>query len=224
MLSGHFGVHYCGEEAWEREFGMFPVSTFAKSSLILAVLSGVASSASAELFVASSQSVFNELVEGFDGSVIGQTFGGYSGYYDSGLSGGSGDAAWTAEAAGGLYADFEIMSTNVSSVALTFNFSSANVFAVGGNFFNTNWDFSTGPGLVKVVVGGVSFVLPSSPSSFAGFVSSSGSISSISIVRYGAAAAGTYASTSSLSIGVIPAPGAVALLGIAGLSVRRRRA
>jgi hypothetical protein len=200
------------------------MTTLAKSSVVLLAVSGVATGASAELFVASSQSVFNELVENFSGSVVGQTFSDYSGYYATGLSGGSGDAAWTAEADGGLFADDGVMSTDNPAVSLTFNFSSARVFAVGGNFFNTNLDFSTGPGLVKVVVGGVSFVLPSSPSSFAGFVSSSGSISSISIVRYGTAAAGTYASTSSLSIGVIPAPGAVALLGIAGLSVRRRRA
>jgi hypothetical protein len=190
----------------------------------VAALLGVSSIASAELFVASSQSVFNELVEGYDGSVIGQTFGGYSGFYDSGLSGGSGDAAWTAEADGGLYAEFGVLSTEIPAASLTFNFSSARVFAVGGNFFNTNPDFSTEPGLVKVVAGGVSFILSSSPSSFAGFVSSSGSISSISIVRYGAAAAETFASTNSLSIGVIPAPGAIAVLGIAGLSVRRRRA
>jgi hypothetical protein len=200
------------------------MSTILKSFTVGAVLSGIASSASAELFVASSQSVFNELVENFSGSVVGQTFSDYSGYYATGLSGGSGDAAWTAEADGGLFADDGVMSTDNPAVSLTFNFSSANVFAVGGNFFNTNRDFSTGPGLVKVVAEGVSFILSSSPSSFAGFVSSSGSISSISIVRYGASAAETFASTNSLSIGVIPAPGAIAVLGVAGLSVRRRRA
>jgi len=174
--------------------------------------------------VASSQSVFDALVADSGGSVVGQTFENYIGFYATGLGGGSGDAAWTASALGGLYADIAIMSTVDPDVALTFNFSSANVFAVGGNFFNTNVDFSTGPGLVKVVAGGVSFILSSSPSSFAGFVSTSGSISSISIVPFGGAAAGKYASTNSLSIGIIPAPGAVALLGIAGLSVRRRRA
>jgi len=201
-----------------------PVCTISKSSFLVAVVAGVAGSASAEILVASSQSVFDALVADLGGSVVGQSFGSYNGFYASGTSGGSGDAAWTASAAGGLFADSGIFSTNNSDVALSFSFSSANVFAIGGNFFNTNVDFSTGPGLVKVVAGGVSFILSSSPSSFAGFVSTSGSISSISIVPFGGAAAGKYASTSSLSIGVIPAPGAVALLGIAGLSVRRRRA
>jgi len=200
------------------------VSLTPKSLLSAVVLSVIASGASAEIFVTSSQSVFDALVDDLGGSVVAQSFGSYDGFYESGLVGGSGDAAWTASASGGLFADAGIFSTNTPNVALTFSFSSANVFAIGGNFFNTNFDFSTGPGLVKVVAGGVNFILPSSPSSFAGFVSTSGSISSISILPFGGAAAGTFPSTNSLLIGVVPAPGAVALLGVAGLLARRRRA
>jgi len=188
------------------------------------VLSVIASGASAEIFVAETQSVFEALVGEFGGSVVAQSFGSYNGFYESGLVGGSGDAAWTASASGGLFAEAGIFSSDTPNVALTFSFSSANVFAIGGNFFNTNFDFSTGAGLVKVTAGGVNFILSSSPSSFAGFVSTQGSISSISILPFGGAAAGTFPSTNSLLIGVVPAPGAVALLGVAGLLARRRRA
>ena len=194
------------------------------SLLTVVALSAFAHAASGEILVASSQSVFDALVVDLGGSVVGQSFASYNGFYASGVGGGSGDAAWTASASGGLYADAGIFSTNNPDQVLTFNFSSANVFAIAGNFFNTNPDFSTGPGLVKVVAGGVSFIVSSSPSSFAGFVSTSGAISSISVVPFDGAAAGKFASTNSLSIGVIPAPGAVALMGVAGLLARRRRA
>ena len=192
-------------------------------SLSVVALAVVASGASAEILVASSQSVFDALVADLGGSVSAQSFAGYNGFYASGVGGGSGDASWTASANGGLYADAGIFSTNNPDAALTFSFSSPNVFALGGSFFNTNIDFTTGPGLVKVVAGGVSFILSSSPSSSAGFVSTSGAISSISILPFGGAASGTYASTTSLSIGVVPAPGAVALLGMVALAGRRRR-
>jgi len=199
-----------------------PLTT--NSLLSVVALSAFAHAASGEILVASSQSVFDALVVDLGGSVVGQSFANYNGFYQSGVGGGSGDAAWTASASSGLYAEAGIFSTNSANELLTFEFSSANVFAIGGNFFNTNQDFSTGPGLVKVVAGGVGFIVSSSTSSFAGFVSTSGSISSITIVPFGGEAVGTYASTNSLSIGVVPAPGAVALLGVAGLLARRRRA
>jgi len=200
------------------------MSRTSNSLLSAVVLSVIASGASAEIFAVETQSVFEALVGEFGGSVVGQSFGSYNGFYESGLVGGSGDAAWTASASGGLFAEAGIFSSDTPNVALTFSFSSANVFAIGGNFFNTNFDFSTGAGLVKVTAGGVNFILSSSPSSFAGFVSTQGSISSISILPFGGAAAGTFPSTNSLLIGVVPAPGAVALLGVAGLLARRRRA
>ena len=200
------------------------MSLTSNSLLTVVALSAFAHAASGEILVASSQSVFDALVVDLGGSVVGQSFASYNGFYASGVGGGSGDAAWTASATSGLFADAGIFSTVNPDQVITFNFSSANVFALGGNFFNTNLDFSTGPGLVKVVAGGVSFIVSSSPSSFAGFVSTSGAISSISVAPFGGEAAGKFASTNSLSIGVIPAPGAVALMGVAGLLARRRRA
>ncbi len=198
------------------------------STLSLAVASSVIALAcapvDAAIIVVSNSMVFDSIVASMNGSTLHENFASYSGYYASGLAGGTGDSSWTAAASGDLYSDGGIMSTNTAIQPMTFTFASDNVFAIGGNFFNTNTDFSMGGGFVSVAVSGVSYVLSSAAvGNFAGFISTSGAIHSITITPFGAGAAGTYASTDHVQVGVIPSPAVLALGALAGMVSRRRR-
>jgi MYXO-CTERM domain-containing protein len=117
------------------------------------------------------------------------------------------------------------MSTNNAEVALTMTFSSPNVFAVGGNFYNTDASFNTVPGRVVVTVGAVSYFYESNggSSAFAGFISTSGAIDSIKIVSIQSGAINLYPTVDNLVVGVVPSPAVLALGALAGAFGRRRR-
>ena len=200
-------------------------TTTVKVTFVLSTLL-VSSIASSALIVTSSSSTFAIAVALQGGSVLNESFDGYNGFYSSGLTGGSGDLAWTATALGGLYADAgtSSMSTNNAVVALTMTFSSPNVFAVGGNFYNTDAAFNTVPGHVVVTVGTVSYFYESNggSSAFAGFISTSGAINSISFQPFDLGVQ-VYATASSVVVGVVPSPAVLALGALAGAFGRRRR-
>ena len=180
--------------------------------------------AGAAMIVAGSVEAFNALVAMRSGSILEENFGGYSGSYASGLTGGSGDLAWTATSDEGLYVSAShVMSTAVSSKALTMTFSSSNVFAIGGNFFNTSSTYDVMPGLVTIASGSNYYVFSSNggSTSFGGFMSTDGSISSITFAPF--AIGNTFASASSIVVGVVPSPAVLALGALAGLISRRRR-
>ncbi len=193
--------------------------TFALSTLL------VSSIASSALIVTNSSSTFAAIVANQGGSVLNESFDGYNGFYASGLTGGSGDLAWTATAPGGLFADAgtSAMSTNNAQSGLTMTFSSPNVFAIGGNFFNTDVNFGVVPGLVTISSGGHDYVYSSNggSSSFGGFMSTSGSISSITFAPFDSGS--LYATASSVVVGVVPSPAVLALGALAGAFGRRRR-
>jgi hypothetical protein len=200
-------------------------STTFKMTFVLSTLL-VSSIASSALIVTSSSSTFAVAVALQGGSVLNESFDGYSGFYGSGLTGGSGDLAWTATALGGLYADAvtSSMSTNNAEVALTMTFSSPNVFAIGGNFYNTDANFNTVAGRVVVTVGQVSYFYESNggSSAFAGFISTSGAINSITFQPFDLGVQ-VYATASNVVIGVVPSPAVLALGALAGAFGRRRR-
>ena len=185
----------------------------------------IASFSNAAIIVAGSYEAFNALVALRSGTILVENFDGYNGFYASGLTGGSGDLAWTATAVGGLYADAatSAMSTNFAQIGLTMTFSSPNVFAIGGNFFNTDVNFGVVSGLVTISSGGQDYVYTSNggSSSFAGFMSTSGSISSITFAPFGSGS--LYATASSVVVGVVPSPAVLALGALAGAFGRRRR-
>ena len=200
-------------------------STTFKFTFVLSTLL-VSSIASSALIVTSSSSTFATAVALQGGSVLNESFDGYNGFYASGLTGGSGDLAWTATALGGLYADAtsSAMSTNNAEVALTMTFSSPNVFAIGGNFYNTDVNFNTVPGRVVVTVGQVSYFYESNGGStaFAGFISTSGAINSITFQPFDLGVQ-VYATASNVVVGVVPSPAVLALGALAGAFGRRRR-
>ena len=151
-------------------------------------------------------------------SVATETFNSYNGFYLNGLTGNAGGIQWTASAPGELYAGSGYMSTNSADALLTFNLSPS-VQGVGGNFFSTDASFNILTAVIGVTLAdSTSYVgFASSPADFIGFYSTGAAISSISISVAGALPAGTNFATVDNLYFAVPAPGAFALIGVAGL-------
>ena len=128
-------------------------------------------------------------------------------------------------AVSGLYNDSGLISTDNATDSIVVDFSSGNVFAVGGNFWATDISvFPTGTAMTVSLSDGTSVSYTSTgPNDFRGFISDV-AISSITIEAPDGAAP-FWATMDNLYVGAaVPAPGAAAVLGLAGLAgVRRRR-
>ncbi len=183
---------------------------------------GLASVAQADLTVFTQSSVWATFAA-FNGDdvVLTETFDSYGGFYDQ-ASGDLGPVTWYAEAAGGLFANLDYMSTNLALADLVFTFDPG-VHGVGGNFFGTDVNFNVVESLVQVsLADGSSYVAAvESADQFVGFYSSDTSITQISVFAM-VGGGNVWATANNLSIAV-PAPGVMALLGVAGLGRRRRR-
>lgn len=159
-------------------------------------------------------------------TVATETFNSYNGFYANDLIGNAGGIQWTATAPGNLYAGSGFMSTNSPEALLTFNLSPS-VQGFGGNFFSTDASFNIIPAIIGVsLTDGSAYVgNTSSLADFVGFFSTGAAISSISISVAGNLPAGTHFSTVDNLYFAVPAPGAVALIGLAGLigGSRKRR-
>ena len=183
-------------------------------------------SASAGLVAVSSQAVWNYYL-GTAGLVVEtETFNAIpDGFYSSPFGGSTASVAWSASASGGLYVSNGIISTN-NPVTLQFTFSPG-VRAVAGNFFGTDINFNNATVLFTVQLSdGTGYTgFATSPSDFTGFRSTTAAtISGLSItVENAAGSTAVYPGVDNLYFGVVSAPGAVALLAVAGLSASRRR-
>ena len=159
-------------------------------------------------------------------AVATETFNAYNGFYLNGLTGNAGGIQWTASAPGELYAGSGMMSTNTADALLTFTLSPS-VQGVAGNFFATDASFNILPAIIGVqLADGSAYVGNTSAlADFVGFYSTGASISSISITVLGNLPAGTNFATVDNLYFAVPAPGAVALIGLAGLigGSRKRR-
>jgi hypothetical protein len=159
-------------------------------------------------------------------TVATETFNAYNGFYANGLTGNAGGIQWTATAPGDLYAGSGFMSTNAPEALLTFNLSPS-VQGVGGNFFATDASFAILPAIIGVqLADGSAYVgYATTAADFVGFYSTGAAISSISVSVAGNLPAGTNFATVDNLYFAVPAPGAIALLGVAGLvsGARKRR-
>ena len=159
-------------------------------------------------------------------AVATETFDSYNGFYLNGLTGNAGGIQWTASAPGELYAGSGFMSTNSPEALLTFTMSPS-VQGVAGNFFSTDANFNIIPAIIGVqLADGSAYVgNATSLSDFVGFYSTGASISTISITVVGNLPAGTNFATVNNLYFAVPAPGAAALIGLAGLigGSRKRR-
>lgn len=185
----------------------------------------ITSAASATVSVASSLAAYNYLVTS-SGYNVSQTFdfASYNGEYNP-LTGGSGWNAFTASAPGGIYAIPGQVSTFFSNQSLTITFTSGQVYGVGANVYNTDVDFNVlANTLVEVSLGdGKTYVATSSTSNFIGMVNSSAPITSITFRSLGTSSPAPFITISNMIVSTVPAPGAIALLGAAGLVGSRRR-
>jgi hypothetical protein len=187
-------------------------------------VAALTASAHAKFITTNDKSVFELLSQQGGYALAGENFSAYSGFYPS-LAGGSGSTAWQATALGGIYVGSGgQLSTNNADAALTLSFSSGDVYAIGGNFFLTDINFGFLPGLVQVeLADGSSYIANiQSANAFSGFVSLGSAISQITISPFGVQP-NAYVTATNLCFGVVPAPGAAALLAVAGLVGRRRR-
>ncbi len=161
-------------------------------------------------------------------SIITENFNAYSGAYANPLVGNTGPIEWTAEsyntASPGLFANNGWLSTSGPDEVLNFTFEPG-VYAVGGNFFSRDAAFELRPALVSIFFadGSASVQYVTSATGFSGFTSSGEAISSMSMQVYPVPAGVNYIAVDNLYFGVVPSPGALGLLGAAGLIGSRRR-
>jgi hypothetical protein len=139
-----------------------------------------------------------------------------------------GGTTWTASAAGGLFFGnvdvppvHRVISTNVSNATLNFTFAPG-VQGIGGEMFATTGDFGVVLARITVMLAdGTSYVNDqTSASDFVGFYSNGAAIASLSVST---STPGTYATVDNLYFATVPAPGALALISLAGVVGGRSR-
>ncbi len=143
-----------------------------------------------------------------------------SGFYGSGVAGSISGISWTATATGGVTAAAGLVST-AGSATLNFAFAPG-VNGIAGNIYGTDSKWVAVPAVIMVTLSDSTTYVGYSngPSDFIGFYSTGSTISSLSIVASGSGV--SHATVDNLYFATVPAPGAVALIGIAGAVARRR--
>jgi MYXO-CTERM domain-containing protein len=198
--------------------------TLAATAASVAAFAGVAIAGTATVYT-DSASFLADLAPGF-----------YTNGFDDVSSGPSPDLTYSQNgfaynvgtqvgAVSGLFNDFGVISTDNAGDSISVDFTSGNVFAVGGNFWATDIAvLPTGTDIVISLSDGTSVSYTSTgPSDFRGFISDV-AITNLTIDAPDGLSP-FWATMDNLTVGqAIPTPGAVALLGVAGLAgVRRRR-
>ena len=181
----------------------------------------LASSASAAIATYSQFSLWGQDVVAAGASVATETFNSYNGYYASPLTGSVGGINWSATAPGGLFCQTGYFSTN-NPVSATFTFAPG-VMSVGANIFGTDSNFNIVAARITVTLAdGFSYIASTSvPTDFVGFISNGAAISTLTMSAVGSG--NVYVTSDNMYFGVVPAPGAAALIGLAGLVASRRR-
>ena len=196
----------------------------------LVVASAIASSSSATITVFTNESDWNNFAASNGAATFSENFETYNGYYASPLTGSMGGVNWAANAAGGIFAGAvgtsQVLSTN-NPVPMTLSFTGAGVQGIAGNLFGTDFNFDVVPSSVQFVSndGTTYSATIDSATAFIGFYSSGAAITSI-VISAQDLPGGTrdvYPTFDNMSFAVVPAPGAIALLGLAGFAGRRRR-
>lgn len=204
-----------------------------RSNLAVAALAAtIASASSAEVYVFGTQFVYENYLLGVGAITQTESFNSYTGFYSSPLTGNLSSIGvdWTANAVGGIYvgpvAGSQVLSTN-NPVALSVGFTGTDVRGFSGNIFGTDVNFNVIPAVMQIQLqdGSSYFAYVDSATAWVGLYSTSAAITSVTITAQ-PGPGGTqsvYPTLDNMNIAVIPAPGALALLAVAGLLSRRRR-
>ncbi len=199
-------------------------STMHTFPFVAALTTFISATTFASVLVFDNAQVFNAGLSDSSLASFDQTFESYSGPAAS-FTGGTGDYSWKASSNLGVAAQAGVIQTLSSSGTLKFEFSSGNVYGVGGLFHYVDLTGGYQGGLMKIKLSdGTTFIRSiTSQTTFTGFITTDVSITSLELSHIGSIGA-TFSAAESLTIGYVPAPGAFALLGLAGLASRRRRA
>lgn len=189
---------------------------------------GMASLASGAVVVFNDHTTWN-VYTGIQGATVAtEDFESFALGYQPSAMGTVGGTTWTANATGGLYFGnvnvppvHQAISTNFSNVTLNFTFAPG-VQGIGGEMFGTNLDFGVEFARITVMLAdGTSYVNDqTSALNFVGFYSTGATISSLSVAT---STAGTFATVDNLYFATVPAPGALALISLAGVVGGRSR-
>ena len=201
-------------------------TTLVVSTLVGFATLGMASVASGAVTVLNSQLAWNAYTAIQGATVATETFESFANGYQPSAMGTVGGTTWTANASLGQITFQELGTQKVISTALggrTLNFTFApGVQGIGGQMFGTNASFEVVLAAITVTLAdGTSYVSDqTSASDFVGFYSDGATISSISVAT---STPGTYATVDNLYFATVPAPGALALLSLAGVVGGRSR-
>ena len=204
------------------------MKNFAIPSLIVA--SAIASSSSATIIVFTNESDWDNFAAGNGAAMFTETFETYNGFYASPLTGSMGGVNWAATATGGIFVGAvgtsQALSTN-NPVPMTLNFSGGSVVqGISGNLYATDSNFNVVQSFVFLTQDGTSYAASiGSATAFVGFYSTTSAITSIvmSASPLAGGPANVYPTFDNMTFAIVPAPGAIALLGLAGFAGRRRR-
>lgn len=186
----------------------------------------VSQSASAAISIFTNKTLYDAQTAALAQSL--ESFDSYSGSYTSPLVGVAGGVTWSATSASGFQINAGQMSTQMPG-SMIISFSGPSVYGVYGNFFGTDITGNLAPGLVFVSLadGSGTLLYVDNPNVFFGFYSDGPAITSISVTADALSGGSPVLRASVDNLGfsyVIPAPGAIALLGVAGMvGLRRRR-
>lgn len=190
----------------------------------------VATVSSASIIVFTNEFVWDNYATANDAAMFTETFESYNGFYGSPLTGSMGGVNWSAAATGGIYVgavgSSQALSTN-NPVPMTISFTGAPVSGVAGNIYGTDVNFNVVPSIVQLSLqDGTTYIgFVDAATAFVGFYSTGAAITSVTISAQ-PLPGGTnqvYPTFDNMTFAVVPAPGALALLGLAGLGSRRRR-
>ena len=204
-----------------------PLKNFAIPSLVVAA--AIASSSSATIIVFTNESDWDNFAAGNGAAMFTETFETYNGFYASPLTGSMGGVNWAATATGGIFVGAvgtsQALSTN-NPVPMTLSFTGAAVQGVSGNLYGTDSNFNVVQSFVFLTQDGTSYAASiGSATAFVGFYSTTSAITSVvmSASPPPGSTANIYPTFDNMTFAVVPAPGAIALLGLAGFAGRRRR-
>jgi hypothetical protein len=202
-----------------------------RSLAIIAVVSAVvpaafAAASTSSVFYTVDHAAWNAYSTTRGASIVSEDFSSVSnGYYAGGVSGSVGGISWTATAsAGGVSAFSGLVSAGTGYATLSFSVSPG-VNGIAGNLYGTDGAWSPVPAIIEVTLSDSTTYIgyANGPSDFIGFYSTGATISSISVSVSSTGTGTAYATADNLYFAAVPAPGAMALLAVAGVSARRRR-